>query len=53
MLPLAKQRVLEIFLVIPVLAHLSQSEQWLVWIAPPHLPYGPARPRGIDFILEL
>ena len=34
-------------LVMPALAHLSQSEQWLAWISPPHLPYGPAlcRPR--------
>jgi len=29
-------------LVMPALAHLSQSEKWLAWIAPPHLPYGPA-----------
>jgi len=36
-------------LAIPALAHLSQSEQWLAWIAPPHLPYGPAlAAHGVD-----
>ncbi|MGH8658747.1 MAG: translesion DNA synthesis-associated protein ImuA [Gammaproteobacteria bacterium] len=36
-------------LLIPALADLSQSEQWLAWIDPPYLPYAPALARrGID-----
>lgn len=32
-----------ISLLLPVLAHQSQrSGRWLVWVAPPHLPYAPA-----------
>ncbi|MGH8612812.1 MAG: translesion DNA synthesis-associated protein ImuA [Gammaproteobacteria bacterium] len=29
-------------LILPALADLHQSEKWLVWIAPPHIPYAPA-----------
>lgn len=32
----------ELKLVMPALAALSQSERWLMWIAPPHIPYPPA-----------
>lgn len=28
-------------LVIPALARLSQSDRWLVWVAPPYIPYAP------------
>jgi hypothetical protein len=29
-------------LLMPALTHLSQTGKWLVWIAPPYLPYAPA-----------
>jgi len=29
-------------LLMPALAKLSEQQRWLVWIAPPHLPYAPA-----------
>ncbi len=29
-------------LVMPALARLSRLDQWLAWIAPPHIPYAPA-----------
>ena len=29
-------------LVLPVIAGLSQSGRWAVWISPPHIPYAPA-----------
>lgn len=32
----------ELKLVMPALASLSQGERWLMWIAPPHIPYAPA-----------
>lgn len=35
-------------LVLPLLARLSQDPRWLVWIAPPYVPYAPAlAARGI------
>ena len=36
-------------LLLPALASLSQRQQWLLWIAPPHRPYGPTlQAAGID-----
>ncbi len=32
----------ELRLVLPALAQLSRAGRWLVWIAPPHIPYPPA-----------
>jgi len=29
-------------LVLPLLAGLSRQARWLVWVAPPHVPYAPA-----------
>ncbi|MDH4275752.1 MAG: translesion DNA synthesis-associated protein ImuA [Gammaproteobacteria bacterium] len=29
-------------LLLPTLAHLSQTRRWLAWVAPPHIPYAPA-----------
>ncbi|MCP3869678.1 MAG: translesion DNA synthesis-associated protein ImuA [Gammaproteobacteria bacterium] len=36
-------------LLIPALAGLSDTDRWLVWTAPPHLPYAPAlAARGVQ-----
>jgi len=29
-------------LVLPTLARLSQEGRWIIWVAPPHVPYSPA-----------
>lgn len=35
--------------IMPALAHLSQSKRWLVWVAPPYIPYAPAmQSAGVD-----
>jgi protein ImuA len=36
------QGIGEFQLLIPAMAHLSREGRWLVWVAPPHLPYAPA-----------
>jgi hypothetical protein len=39
----------EIGLLIPVLAEVSAAGRWIVWIAPPHIPYAPAcADQGVD-----
>lgn len=36
-------------LLLPALAQLSRQQRWLAWVAPPHVPYGPALVQaGID-----
>lgn len=36
-------------LVLPALARLSAAGHWIVWVAPPHVPYSPAlRAHGIE-----
>jgi hypothetical protein len=32
----------ELRLLLPALSALSRARRWLVWIAPPHMPYAPA-----------
>lgn len=32
----------ELRLLLPALSELSRARRWLVWIAPPHVPYAPA-----------
>lgn len=36
------QQGLGFSLLLPLLASLSQQEQWLAWVNPPHVPYAPA-----------
>jgi hypothetical protein len=36
------QQVSGISLLVPLLARLSEQGRWLVWVAPPRLPYAPA-----------
>ncbi len=44
-----RQGIGEMRLLIPALAQLSHQQQWLAFIAPPHIPYAPAlAERGID-----
>lgn len=39
----------ELGLLIPALAEVSAAGRWIVWIAPPHMPYAPAcADRGVD-----
>jgi protein ImuA len=38
----AREGIGELRLVMPALARLSREGRWLVWIAPPHIPYAPA-----------
>ena len=39
----------ELSLVLPALAQLSQSQQWILWVAPPAMPYAPAlEALGVD-----
>jgi hypothetical protein len=39
----------ELQLLLPSLAHLARAGRWLVWVAPPYLPYAPAlASRGIE-----
>lgn len=39
----------ELSLLMPALAMLSKEHRWIAWIAPPHIPYGPAlAAHGID-----
>ncbi|MDX1431477.1 MAG: translesion DNA synthesis-associated protein ImuA [Gammaproteobacteria bacterium] len=39
----------ELTLVVPALARLAARRRWIVWVAPPHVPYAPALAgRGID-----
>jgi len=42
----AKPGVGELRLLLPALAALSRREQWLVFIAPPYIPYAPALARA-------
>ncbi len=36
-------------LIMPALARLSRAQRWLIWAAPPHIPYAPAlRNVGVD-----
>lgn len=36
-------------LVLPALASLTRDERWLIWVAPPHIPYAPALERlGVE-----
>jgi len=37
-----QQGVGELSLLMPALARLSKERRWIAWIAPPHIPYGPA-----------
>ncbi|MCH9672676.1 MAG: translesion DNA synthesis-associated protein ImuA, partial [Gammaproteobacteria bacterium] len=37
-----QQGIGELRLVMPALAKLSQQKKWIVWVAPPHIPYAPA-----------
>lgn len=46
---LSSQGIGELQLLLPALAQLSRQDRWLVWIAPPYLPYAPALAKaGID-----
>ncbi len=39
----------ELGLLMPALAEVSAAGRWIVWVAPPHLPYAPACvDRGVD-----
>jgi hypothetical protein len=39
----------ELGLLMPVLAEVSTAGRWIVWIAPPHMPYAPTcADRGVD-----
>ncbi len=39
----------ELSLLMPALASLSGERRWIAWVAPPHIPYGPAlMARGVD-----
>lgn len=39
----------ELSLLMPMLAEVSATGRWIVWIAPPHVPYAPAcADRGVD-----
>ena len=39
----------ELSLVLPALAQLSQRQQWILWVAPPAMPYAPAlETSGVD-----
>ncbi|EKE68431.1 translesion DNA synthesis-associated protein ImuA [Gallaecimonas xiamenensis] len=39
----------ELRLLMPMLARLSQEKRWIIFIAPPHIPYGPAlAAMGVD-----
>ena len=39
----------ELSLLMPALATLSVEHRWIAWIAPPHIPYGPAlAAHGVD-----
>ncbi len=39
----------ELGLLMPALAEISAGGRWIVWIAPPHVPYAPAcADRGVD-----
>lgn len=36
-------------LLVPALARLSQQQRWLIWVAPPHIPYAPAlQQQGVE-----
>jgi cell division inhibitor SulA/protein ImuA len=37
-----RQGIGEMALLLPALARLTQEDRWLVFIAPPHIPYAPA-----------
>jgi hypothetical protein len=39
---LAREGVGELRLLVPALARLSREGRWVVWVSPPHWPYGPA-----------
>ena len=44
-----QQGVGELSLLMPALARLSEERRWIAWVAPPHIPYGPAlMAHGID-----
>lgn len=44
-----QQGVGELSLLMPALARLSEEKRWITWIAPPHIPYGPAlMAHGVD-----
>jgi len=38
----AREGIGELRLLMPALARLSMENGWLVWVAPPHVPYAPA-----------
>jgi hypothetical protein len=38
----AREGIGELRLLMPVLARLSRQGRFVVWVSPPHLPYGPA-----------
>jgi len=39
----------ELQLLMPTMMHLSRLERWLVWVAPPYVPYAPAlQTAGLD-----
>jgi cell division inhibitor SulA/protein ImuA len=37
-----RQGIGELALLLPTLARLTQEDRWLVFVAPPHIPYAPA-----------
>lgn len=39
---LAREGIGELRLLLPALVHISQGNNWLAWVAPPHVPYAPA-----------
>lgn len=46
---LARQGIGELRLLMPALAHLSEADGWLAWVAPPYVPYAAAlAATGID-----
>ena len=38
----AEQGLGALRLVLPMMAALSQTEKWLIWVCPPHIPYVPS-----------
>ena len=38
----AEQGVGALRLVLPTMAELSHTDQWLIWVCPPHIPYVPS-----------
>jgi len=43
---IAREGIGELSLLMPALAHATEDERWLVFVAPPHVPYAPALARA-------